>query len=178
MIPNECSVRFTTFYEANGDTILKEKTITDNAFVVIEQLMANMPNYACTERKVVDKEGNLLALEDMSDSFYGTKEWEGVDEEGNIYCKYQIGSAKDGEPALFYKYREIDGVWETDEVTIMTPNEHGDFLRIQTIIIAGYGYMESNYKYDYDQCGNWVKKYVQGGTGQFHLTATREFEYQ
>lgn len=171
----EGGVRFTTFYVAKGDTVIREKVVTENAFVVIELFMSEIPSYSCTERKVVNSAGKLLALEDMSETFYGIKNWEGVDSTGHVYCKYQIGPNVG--PDLFYKYRLIDGIWETDVISIMTANEHGDYERIQNIQVAGYGYNESYYKFEYDQCGNWVKKYAQGVSGKHHLIGIRELDY-
>ncbi|MBI1224098.1 MAG: hypothetical protein GC192_02565 [Bacteroidetes bacterium] len=100
-----------------------------------------------------------------------------VDDNGNILAKYQLGNAKYGEPALLYTYKEIDGIWETYQLEISMPNKQGDYYFVQDIQVAGYGYISTNYQYDYDECGNWVKKYKQGVSGQYHLISVREITY-
>ena len=158
--------------------MIREKVLCDLRFVAVEHFMQDYPGTHCLERLGVNSMGDTLAYEDMSDNFYGMKNWDGIDSDGVIYSKYQSDANSKTNPELFYTYRDIDGEWIVYEISIMDKNEQGDFTTVQTVISGGYGYSKTEYRYKYDACGNWIEKEQTGASGKFHLVAVREIDYR
>ena len=177
-IRSDFSIRYTTFFEAEGDEVIREKVVCDRDFMIIEAFMMRYPGARCLERTAEYSSGDIYAREDMSDLFYSMKSWDGVDAESNIYCKYQSGASSRENPELFYTYKDIDGEWIVNEIDIMEKNEHGDFTTIQTVISGGYGYNKTEYRYHYDACGNWTAKETKGASGKHYLMVLREVDYE
>jgi hypothetical protein len=181
LIRTSGGVKYRTHYEARGDQVIREKVYCDpdKGWFIIEKFTQTYPGPLCTERRCVARldpdriaEKNL-AYESM-DEWYSMKNWEGRDQEGNLYAKYQTGSNPNVNPELFYKYEEIDGVWGVTDVLVFDKNEHGDYISIQTINAGGFGYHKQEFRYEYDECGNWIEKWELGTSGKEHLIARRE----
>lgn len=170
-------IRFITNYETEGDQVIKEKVVCAHPWFIMEMFIQTYPGASCQERLCVDEEGNILLKEDISEVFYGMKNWEGVDSEGLTYARYQSGNNPEHNPELFYRYREIDGVWETDVVTVLEKNEKGDVVAEMNIQVAGFGAHQGEFNYEYDKCGNWITKMRKGVSGKWHEVARRHIIY-